>query len=579
MRSPLGALVPLLALVTLVVVAPACKGKKEISFEILLPSSVVEETVWFEVGAYRDASCGAVGPMLMNGVPDSASARVAFCRPGSRESCRAEAPRLGDLDTGKYAFAAVAKAENCGVLATGCVEVDVGDADNVTISMTATESPSGACGTGAVCEAARCVPANDNKNPSVGAECSLELLGAGPLANPVGGAGTTVSAPAIATTPSGFVIVYREIDPNGTNARVTVLPIDPAGGALDPTRPLLKGRCANSDETDGVGLVMNGADGQIVLARSACGATPGLELLSFKTKPEVSIDTNFVISPSPAGQKLTLSGAHVAARGPGGGIIVFNEDGANKVSTIHPLPDAGVRLPSGTFGGTANMTGAWVAASDKVLAVLSGGPPQGTPVVDAGVDGGPDASTEPPPEDTSPQLSLILVPVATPLGQFDVIAGTPRPPITFPGIWGAVAALGTRVIVMSDGGGPERSVSYRAFDLDRPPSGDSSGFAIEGAGTVTTGDITMVGDKAYLAALKPGGVSLHVFASVATTPRPIRDVIFGKQPRIPSVAAVRDTGRVAVAANATRVAVVWTTAKALTNNDSTGGYAVFACTQ
>ena len=30
--------------------------------------------------------------------------------------------KVGDLDTGSYAFAAVARAEDCGVLATGCVE-------------------------------------------------------------------------------------------------------------------------------------------------------------------------------------------------------------------------------------------------------------------------------------------------------------------------------------------------------------------------------------------------------------------------------------------------------------------------
>jgi hypothetical protein len=34
-----------------------------------------------------------------------------------------------------------------------------------------------------------------------------------------------------------------------------------------------------------------------------------------------------------------------------------------------------------------------------------------------------------------------------------------------------------------------------------------------------------------------------------------------------------------VAATDTRVAVVWTTARQLNNNDHTGGYAVFACTQ
>ena len=376
---------PLLALVTPVVVAPGCKGKPQISFEIAVPNAVVQDTVWLEIGAYRDASCGAVRPMLSDGVPDSASARVAF-----RRDSRA-APSLGDLDTGSYAFAAVAKGDDCGVLATGCVEVNVGKVNSISVPMIASESPSGACGVGSVCEAARCVPANDNKNPSVGAQCSLELLGAGPLADPIdekgkatSSAGMTLSAPAIASTPTGFVIAYRQIDSSGSSARVIVLPIDPAGGALDPARPLLKGRCANSEETDGVGLVMNGADGQIVLARSACAAKPGLELLSFKSKPEVTIDTNFRTSDSPTALKLALSGGHVAARAANASVVVFNEDGANRIATI--VPGTGVAAPSGTFGGTAGMTGAWLAASDKVLAVLSGGPPQAEPVGDAGVN-------------------------------------------------------------------------------------------------------------------------------------------------------------------------------------------------
>ena len=559
----------LLAPVVLVIVAPGCKGKPEIGFEISLPSNLVANTVWFEIGAFQGSSCKAIAPMLMDGVPASASARVAFRRDS------AESPRIGDLARASYAFAAVARGEDCAVLATGCVEADVGKTSSVQVSMTSTEPPTGACGLGSACQAARCVPANDNKDPSVGAQCSLELLGAGPLANPVGGAGTQVSAPAIATTPSGFVIVYREIDPNGAAARVTVLPIDPAGGALDPTRPLLKGRCANSDEFDGIGLVMNAEQGQIVLARSACGGKPGLELLSFTSKPEITIDPKFLTSDPPTAQKLTLSGAHVAARGGGGSVVVFTQDGAGRISTI--VSGKGVDAPTGTFGGTANVTGAWVAASDKVLAVLSAGPPQAAPVGDGGVEGGGGGGGGG--EDTSPQLGLILVPASTPADQFSVLDGKPRAPITFPGVWGAVAALGARVIVISDGGGPSRSVSYRAFDLDRAQTAESNGFSVEGPGVVTTGDVTMLDDKAYIAALKPGSVSLHVYANATTTPRVLREVIFGKQPRIPSVVNVRDTGRVAVAATSTRVAVAWTTAKALNANDSTGGYAVFACTR
>ena len=556
----------LAALVAAGAAGPGCKGKPHVGLDITVPTAVVPNTVWFEIGAYRDASCGALAPMLMNGVPEGAATRVAFRRDAP------QSPSVGDLDAGKYAFAAVARGEDCSVLAAGCLEAEMGKTDTVSIDMRAIDAPLGACGVGASCQAARCVPANDNADPSVGSQCSLELLGAGPLANPVGGGGTLVSAPAIAATPSGFVIVYREIDPNGASARVTVLPIDPAGGALAATRPLLKGRCANADETDGVGLVMNGTDGQIVLARSPCGARPGLELLSFSSKPDVTIDPNFRSSDSPTATTLALSGGHVAATRSGGSIVVFTEDGASRIATV--VPGTGVASPSGSFGGTTGVTGAWAAASDKVLAVLSAGPTAGAaPAGDGGVEGGTGGGTG----DPGPSLSLVMAPPTTPADTFSSTNQTPRAPIVFPGVWGAIAALGTRVIVMSDGGGPGRSVSYRTFDLGKTTASETNGFSIEGSGNPTTGDVTMLGDKAYFAALKPGSVSLHVYANASTTPTLLRESLFRKEPRISAVSTVRD-GRVAVAATASRIAVVWTTAKVLTNNDSTGGYAVFACT-
>ena len=567
----LAALLTALAVSSIGIVGPGCKRKPDVGLDITVPNDVVPYVVWFEVGAYRDARCEAVAPMLTNGVPEGAATRIAFRRD------EPQSPRFGDLATGKYAFAAVARAEDCAVLATGCVEAEMGSSDTVSINMATTDPPSGACGLGAACQAARCVPANDNADPSVGAHCSLELLGAGPLANPVGGGGTLVSAPAIATTPSGFVIAYREIDPNGASARVTVLPVDPAGGALSPTRPLLKGRCANSDETDGIGLMTNGSDGQIILARSACGGRPGLEMLMFTSKPEITILPKFVSSDSPTAQKVTLAGGHVAATRAGGSVVVFTEDGASRIATVITKdPDAGVAAPSGSYGGTSGVTGAWVAASDKVLAVLAAGPnvPVVTPLdggAEAGGGGGGGTGEE------GPTLSLIMAPATTAANDFSVADAKPSPPITFPGIWGAVAALGSRVLVVSDGGGPGRSISYRAFDLGKTAPAETNGFSVEGAGVPTTADVTMLGDKAYFAVLKPGAVSLHVYANASTTPTPLREVLFFKEPRISGVTTVRD-GRVAVAATATRVAVAWTTAKVLTNNDSTGGYAVFACT-
>lgn len=555
-------------LVVLFAFGAACKGKAQIGLEITLPQSAVADVEWFEIGAFKDTRCAAVLPMLNDGIPEGANLRVAFKRSD------AETPRIGDIPRGSYAFAAVAKAEDCGVIATGCEEVDLPDTDSVVVQMQSTDEKSGACEVGASCQAARCVPANNNADNSVGANCSLELLGAGPLANPVGGGGTLVSAPAISATPSGFVIVYREIDPNGATARVTVLPIDPAGGALDPVRPQLKGRCANSNEFDGVGLAMNGEAGKIILARSACGAKPGLELLSFTTKPQVEIDKDFRSSDSPTASALVLSPGHVAAQRSVGDVIVFAEDGANRIATIKP--GIGVTDPAGSFGARSNSTGAWVAASDKVLAVLSGGPiGAAPPVTDAGADAAPVEAG--PGEEDGPTLGLIMVPATDLASTFDAAKLLPRAPITFQGEWGAVAARGTRVIVLSDGGGPGRSASFRTFDLGKTAF-ELDGFSVEGAGKVTTGDVTMVNDRVYFAVLKPGSVSLHVFSNASTQPKPLREVLFAKQPRIAAIETVKD-GRVAIAANESRVAVAWTTAKTLNPNDSTGGYAVFACTQ
>ena len=38
----------------------ACKGQPEIAFEIALPSSLVDTAAWFEIGAFKDASCTAL---------------------------------------------------------------------------------------------------------------------------------------------------------------------------------------------------------------------------------------------------------------------------------------------------------------------------------------------------------------------------------------------------------------------------------------------------------------------------------------------------------------------------------------
>lgn len=561
------------ALVLVAAFGAACRGKPEIGFEIALPSALVDSAAWFEIGAFRDAKCSALGPMLAGGIPDGATARVAFARD------EPNGPKIGDIPRASYAFGAVARDDQCAVIAIGCAEADVGKTDDVLVPMREVETPVGACGVGASCQAARCVPANDNADPSVGAGCSLELLGSGPLANPVGGGGTLVSAPAVAATPSGFVIVYREVDPNGAGARLTILPIDIGGGAPDPLRPGLPGRCANSDETDGVGVAIDGDRGMIALARAPCGTKPALELLNFETAPAVG---PFLVSTSPNDTRVLLSPSRPVAARASGNVVVYTEGGTARIANMDATKGivgvARADAPTlGTFGGaTTGISDAWVAASDKALALLAAGkgavslPPAG----DAGADGG-----EPPPVDAGDEstLRLLVVPATTALTDLDAAANAPRAPVVFPGEVGSIAARGARVLVISDGGGPGRSATFRAFDQGKDAPAVTSGFSVDGQGKVTAVDVAMQGDRAYFVAMKPGAIALHVFDNASTTPTPLRDVSFAREPRISGVDTVRD-GRIAVAATDTRVAVAWTTAKVLNNNDHTGGYALFACT-
>jgi hypothetical protein len=233
----------------------------------------------------------------------------------------------------------------------------------------------------------------------------------------------------------------------------------------------------------------------------------------------------------------------------------------------------------GTFGGsTTGITDAWVAASESVLALLASGKGEIStvpPPVDGGTDGG--TTTVDAGGGDEPSLRLLRLPASTQLTDLDAAANRPRLPVSFPGAIGSIVAKGARVLVISDGGGPGRSATFRAFDLNKDQPAVTNGFSVDGQGAVTGVDVAVQGDRAYFVAMKPGQIALQVYGNASTTPTPLRNVSFRREPRISGVDTVRD-GRVAIAATDTRVAVAWTTAKALNNNDHTGGYAIFACT-
>ena len=155
------------ALTFCVVLGAACKGKSELGFESRFPETCCRPRPGSRSVRTRTRPAPPSVPCSRTACPKErpraspSAARMRRARRLARSRAAAtHSPRWrGDKD--------------CGVLATGCKTVDLGDAESISIGMKAVEKPTGTCSDGSVCEAAKCVPASGKANPNVGANCSL----------------------------------------------------------------------------------------------------------------------------------------------------------------------------------------------------------------------------------------------------------------------------------------------------------------------------------------------------------------------------------------------------------------------
>ncbi len=538
------------------VTGAACNRKPSVSFELDVPGDIVNRATWYEIGAFPGASCPPAA-QLTGGIPSTgATARLAF--PKTSKS----PPGLGDLPRGSYAFAAVAKADDCTVLAVGCSVVDVGSASAITIALRPVDNPTGACVNGTICQVAQCIPSTDNSDPSVGSGCSLQLMGAGPLGDPLTMGTTIASGPAIAVTSTGFVISYREFDSLAGAGRLTFLPIDNGGGALPPHVETLPDRCSGSEEGDAVGMAFHGDTGLAVVARAPCNKTGGFDLYLVDATGNVT-KSGQELSPSLATSVLRLSQSHAVAPVPGGAgyFVGFTKDAQALLDLSAGPRFSGAAVP---FGGAPPHNDAWVASSSNVFALMTS--VDGTaPVADAGSDAAP-------PPDAGSGGGVLHLHVAA----AGASAASLPPPIEFPGTWGSLAAEGSRVVVASGSSDVGKPMTFRAFDLGGAAAKVTDGFTPSGLGKIIYADVALHQDFMFFAIEQPSAISLVAYKKASTTPSFVREILLGSDPRIPSLLLVRD-GRVAVAASDTRVAVTWITGRSLTPNDAVGGYAVFAC--
>ncbi len=550
---------------------PSCKTP-EVTFELNVPSSISQQVAWFEIGVYPSPACPPPSQLTGGIAPEGAVARVAF--PSDDPS----PPAIGTLAKNRYSFAATARQADCTVIAVGCTSVDVNDSRDISISLSPTAANTGACPQGEVCNDARCVPGSNNGDPSVGAGCSLALMGSGPLADPLSDSSTLLSAPVVVATDTGFLIAYREFDTAASMGRLTLIPVDNGGGSAAPMTTTLPQMCGPTNGGDATAMAFdpggNLHNGLVALARPACGgdsgmATPiGLDFFQVDSGGNVG-QSGFRRLP---GNKVSLAEGHALTAAPGGYLLAMTIDGQT-----YQAPVAGVDLAQNpvVFGASTTQTAAFVAASPGAVALMAlgtvaGGPPPS----DGGSEGGDAGPPPPPPEGGAPGEGL-QVNVAAPGTDLSNLP----PPFVVPAQWGSLSVVGTRVLVASNGTTPGKPVVWSAFDLGNPMLTATDGFDTAAQGKVAYADVALHQDHGFFAVEAvgmTGTISLVAFSHISTTPVFVHEMPFATQPSIP-IGDVRD-GLVSVAASDTRVAVVWGTSKMLSTNDAVGGYAVFACT-
>ncbi len=527
----------------------ACKQPPTLGFNLSVPGSIQPEVAWYELGAFSSGACPPASE-LAGGIPAAGpTARLVFA------ASTTSPPAFGDLPRGNYAFAAVARANDCSVIASGCAPVNLSDVQDVTITLDPIPTPSGACETGAICNDAVCVA-----GPGSGTGCSLAFVGGGPLADPLGQDRTLLSPPSIVATSSGFLIAYREFDPDLGDARLTMLPVDDYGNFSPPTQTDLPQRCTQSPETDGVGLGFSGTAGTVAVARRSCpGSPPGVDIFSVNA---FGVIGSRGFSPT-AGDSVSLSQAHALAYTTSG-VLLTMVDERTHVPQVSVVSGISLNPPAAAIGDLISATSAYVGAADMGTGLLALG------ASGSAADGGVDSGGDPPIDGSVPVQTASFVSVPQGSGVSMLPAAN-----DFPAGWVSVSGVGTRLLVATNGSPTSNPVVWYAYNVGVVAPAAVDGFGPQAMGSVLFGDVALHADNAFFAIAVGDTISLAAFRKASTYPEMLVENDLSTDPRIP-IGSIRN-GLVAVAADNTRVAVVWGTGRNVSNLEDLGGYAVFAC--
>jgi hypothetical protein len=447
---------------------------------------------------------------------------------------------LTRLTRGPRAFFALVRDRGCGVLAWGCSDVDLGNQPGVRVALEPAPIPGmGACYGGSCA----CSAASDASSPEGGdgavadgqRDCSLTLVAAGTLPAPAQ-PGDLVAGPAIAATPQGYVIAFREQALAGgskSRLRTVLLRTD---GTLSAPPPLSLGyydtMCSGPIDDDGVGLVFQQGEGLAVVSEPACsGQGSGATFVSIAADGTLAAST--LANSIGAGQRLSLAPAHALAPIPGGGGFAFayvSDAVAYEATVTSTMP-----MPPTPMAPDASA--ALVATQDTLHAIV------------ALVRG--DAGT-----------------------RADVYVGTNRPP--GPVAFSVAGATAASVAVSADGGlvaaATPEELTIQGFDAFGAPLAHSVRLA---GGIFGSVDIArMEAEGTYAVA---GGRAAEVIVAKLGSASSVLTVPLSSHAVLAQLLSGFDGRRLAIASNAGTLGVTWLTSHVLAGDVPTGGWALFAC--
>jgi hypothetical protein len=333
--------------------------------------------------------------------------------------------------------------------------------------------------------------------------------------------------------------------------------------------------CAESapSQTDSAALLLGPAGGTVVLSHPPCGSLGGVDV--FSTDP-TGIITGFGRYGA-LGVTTSLSQGHAIYQNGPTPVLAYVQNGQAGVASVVGVDLEGAER-HGKFGG-GNATGAWIAG-DKTLSFLSlgaGGTTPPPPTGDAGADASSDAGRDTGVPTTPKGGGVLRLKSIDPTNDLTKLTTAAAVTVTEGVSWASLAVVGKRTLVIAPSTSEGSPVDLYAYDGAERVA-DAS-VTVEGIGDATSGDIAISGDRALIAVLRRGEVSLVAYDRVTTSPvafEPPHAVSFLRDSRIPSIAKV-DGGKVAVATSGNRVAVAWSTAGRIDINKPVGGYAIFAC--